>query len=95
MTIISSHEIALLEAGKARRDTINMLHDSGMNDAKLLQRLVGQRCKKFDKTYLIADIRYGWDGFIHASGYRILGHGQPGNKVWDIGPITAKAFEDG
>lgn len=37
---------------------------------------------------------YGYDGFIHARGYRIVTGDKRGRKVWDIGPITAKAFDD-
>lgn len=105
MSILNGHERALLDAGIARRDAIEMLHRSGTADAKGLQRLVGQRCKKFETTYEIASVSYGWDGFIHARGYRILkggsgrnglvgGSGKRGRKIWSIGPITAKAFED-
>jgi hypothetical protein len=94
MSILNHGEVILLDSGKARRDAFEMLHKSGTNDAKLLQRLVGQRCAKFDRLYEITSISYGWDGFIHARGYRILKGGVRGTKVWDIGPITAKAFDD-
>jgi hypothetical protein len=93
--IISTHEIALLEAGRARHDSLELLHRSGRDDAEKLQRLVGQRCKKFNRLYEITYISYGWNGYISARGYRILKGGVRGTKVWDIGPITAKAFEDG
>lgn len=95
MSIISGHERALLEAGVARHSALNMLHRAGGADAKLLQRLVGQRCKKFNVEYEITSIGYGFDGYITAHGYRIVQSGKRGTKTWDIGPITAKAFEDG
>lgn len=94
MTVISGHEIALLEAGRARHASLELLHRAGNADAKLLHRLVGQRCKKFERDYEITEVRYGYDGYIVARGYRILGNGKRGSKTWDIGPITAKAFED-
>lgn len=94
MTVISGHEITLLEAGKARHDALELLHRAGNADAKLLQRLVGQRCKKFDKEYEITRISYGFDGYIVARGYRILDKGKRGSKTWDIGPITSEAFKD-
>lgn len=96
MSILNGIERALLEAGKARHDALEMLHRSGSSDAKLLQRLVGQRCKALGKEYEITSVSYGWNGFITARGYRIVKGGKRGsNGRWDIGAITARNFEDG
>lgn len=93
MSILNNTERALLDAGIARRDAIEMLHRSGVADAKRLQRLVGQRCTKFELEYEITSVSYGWDGFIRARGYRILANGKRGRANRDIGPITSEAFE--
>lgn len=94
MSILNNAEIALLNAGKARHDTFEMLHKAGNADARLLQRLVGQRCKKFDKVYEITMISYGYAGYIHAHGYRVLVSGKLSHHASHIGAITSASFDD-
>jgi len=89
---LTSMECALLESGVERARNLRVAHSAGEADAKLLQTLKGRRCTKNDKTYVITGVRYGYDGFITAHGYRILEGGKRGSKQWDIGFITAKHF---
>lgn len=92
MTIINTHEIALIAAGSARQQAIAMLHRSGFNDAEKLQRLVGQRCRKDDRLYEIASVDYKHGGFIVAKGYRVE-NGVRSKKAWDIGALTVEMFD--
>ena len=91
---ITDRDRALFEAAAFRNDKIHALHQSGREDATLLHKtLVGKRCVKFGRIFEITSIDYSYDGYITAHGYRILGNGKRGTKIWDIGVITSRSFE--
>jgi hypothetical protein len=94
ITVMRDVVTELLDAGVVRHDKINVLHIAGNADAQVLAKLlIGRRCKKFAKEYEITSINYGYDGYITARGYRILGNGKRGTQTWDIGAINTRAFE--
>jgi hypothetical protein len=82
-----------LNDGISRHHAIEQLHRAGNTDAKLLQGLVGLRCKKFDQEYEITYIGYSYDGYITARGKKLLVTGKFSKYPRDIGPITPGAFD--
>jgi hypothetical protein len=94
ITVMRDVVTELLDAGVVRHDKLNMLHIAGKADAQILTKLlVGRRCKKFAKEFEITSIDYGYDGYITARGYCILGNGRRGTQTWDIGAINTRDFE--
>jgi len=92
--MINEHCEQLLDAGLVRYNAIAGLHRAGRVDAAILApMLIGLRCKKLNKEYVITRVDYGYNGHITAHGYRILGSGQRGTKTWDIGTIHSGNFE--
>jgi hypothetical protein len=96
-TALDPEEILILADATKRHSALAAAHRSGNSDAERLRLMLladGEQCivKKFDMTFHVTDIRYGYDGYITARGYRLLQSGKWSKFKRDIGPITVNNF---